>query len=457
MPRRSLSSPFAALYQEAGILPDIRRSIGWMILANLFGTFWGTISGGSALTGLAEALGANDFVFGVLTAIPLFGSLMQIPAALLVSRTKKRKQYLLTIGVFSRALWLLVGLIPFLLPEQPPWIRIWTLILLIGVSASSGAIINVCFTPWMADLVPIGIRGRWLSLRDKLLNLLSVALGLGVARLLDVLPGYTGYAVVFVMCGVFGVLDMVSFLGVKDVPMQTAQGIRVREVFRGMFTDRPFFRFLLFWTVWSFTANLSGPYFTRYALGPMELSFVEVTLAGQITYAVFAVLSLSWWGRQMDRFGNIPVLWVTSLVTAVNPIVWLISAKGSPLAMFLFNAIGGLVWGAANLAVMNILLHRSPEAQRPSYVAVFSAITSIVGSFLGVLTGGALLQGIQDTVAAKNVTWFGQTPDHYMIVFMLSVVLRLVAIFVFMPGMGHDKQYTARDMVRTVLGVSGRR
>ena len=457
MPRRTPLSPFAAIYQEAGILPEIRRSIGWMIMANLFGTFWGTIAGGSALTGLAEALGSNDLVFGVLTAIPLFGSLMQIPAALLVSRTKKRKQYLLTIGLFSRALWLLVGLIPFLLPEQPAWLRIWTLILLIGVSSSSGAIINVCFTPWMADLVPITIRGRWLSLRDKVLNLVSVALGLAVARLLDVLPGFTGYAVVFGLCGVFGVLDMFCFLGVKDVPMQTAQGVRIREVFHGMFTDKPFFRFLVFWTVWSFTANFSSPYFMRYALGPQELSFVEVTLAGQITYAVFAVLSLSWWGRQMDRFGNIPVLWITSLITAVNPIVWLLATKGSPLSLFLFNAIGGLVWGAANLAVMNILLHRSPEAHRPSYVAVISAITSILGAFLGVLAGGALLQGIQDTVTARNLLWFGHKPDHYMIVFMLSIVLRLGAIFLFLPRMGHDKQYTTRDMVRTVIGLSGRR
>ena len=72
MPRRTPLSPFAAIYQEAGILPEIRRSIGWMIMANLFGTFWGTIAGGSALTGLAEALGSNDLVFGVLTAIPLF-------------------------------------------------------------------------------------------------------------------------------------------------------------------------------------------------------------------------------------------------------------------------------------------------------------------------------------------------------------------------------------------------
>lgn len=448
MSRPLLKSPFTTMYQEAGILPDIRRSIGFMILANLFGTFWGTVANGSALTGLAGALGASDLLFGILTAIPMFGTLLQIPAALLVSRTKKRKAYMLTFGLVSRSLWVLVGLVPFFIPVQPGWLRIWALIFLIGISSLGGSFINVCFTPWMADIIPIDIRGRWLSMRDKILSILSVAFGLLVARLLDVMPGFTGYAVVFVMGGIFGVLDMLSFLGVKDVPMNTESGVKVITVFRGMIADRPFFRFLLFWTVWSFTSNIAGPYFIRYALGPLQLSFLNVTLGSQVTGAVFAVMVLSHWGRLMDRYGNKPVLWISCLVAAINPIVWLFSTVGSPLTLFLFNAVGGLVWGASGLAVMNNLLRISPESQRPSYVAVFTAITSIGGSFLGVLTGGALLQGIQDTVSARNLTFFGAVPNHYLIVFVISAVLRLTTILLFLPKMENEKPFTTREMLR---------
>jgi hypothetical protein len=450
MSRPLLKSPFTAMYQEAGILPNIRRSIGFMILANLFGTFFGTIAGGSALTGLSGALGASDLLFGVLTAIPLFGTVLQIPAALLVSHTKKRKAYMLTFGTVSRALWVLVGLVPFFIPVQPGWLRIWSIIFLIGISSISGSFINVCFTPWMADLIPIDIRGRWLSQRDKILSILSVAFGLLVARLLDVMPGFSGYAVVFIMGGVFGVLDMLCFIGVNDVPMHTESGVKIRTVFAGMIADRPFFRFLLFWTVWSFTANIAGPYFIRYALGPLKLSFLEVTLGSQVTGAVFSVLVLSYWGRLMDRYGNKPILWISCLITAINPVVWLFSKEGSPLTLFLFNAVGGLVWGASSLAVMSILLRVSPQAQRPSYVAVFTAITSIAGAFLGVLTGGALLQGIQDTVRVRGITIAGAVPDHYMIVFMLSVVLRIATVFLFLPKMENEKPFTTMEMLRDI-------
>ena len=182
MRRLHMRSPFTTLYDEVGMLPEIRRSILFMIFGNLFGNLFGTVTGSSALTGLAGDLGANDFIFGVLTAIPLFGTLMQLPAALLVSRTKKRKTYMLTFGLVSRALWILVGFVPFWIPVQPGWLRIWSLIFLVGLSSLGGSFINVCFTPWMADLVPISIRGRWLSARDRIISVIAVAVEIGRAH-----------------------------------------------------------------------------------------------------------------------------------------------------------------------------------------------------------------------------------------------------------------------------------
>lgn len=451
MRRLHMRSPFTTLYDEVGMLPEIRRSILFMIFGNLFGNLFGTVTGSSALTGLAGDLGANDFIFGVLTAIPLFGTLMQLPAALLVSRTKKRKTYMLTFGLVSRALWILVGFVPFWIPVQPGWLRIWSLIFLVGLSSLGGSFINVCFTPWMADLVPISIRGRWLSARDRIISVIAVAIGLLTARLLDTLPGYDGYRLVFMLGGIFGVFDMLCFIGVKNVPMHTEGSTRAWDVFKQMLSDKPFFQFLLFWTLWAFTSNMAGPYFVRYALGTLELSFLQVTLASQVTAAVATVLAISRWGHLMDRFGNKPVMWISSLVTALTPLIMLFSVKGSPVTLFLFHAIGASFWCATNMGAMNILLGITPAGQRPTYVALFSAITSIAGSFLGVLTGGALLQGIQDTVAATGMTILGWVPNHYAIVFVLAVILRVTVVLLFVPKLTNDKAFTYRDMQKSIV------
>jgi hypothetical protein len=43
-------------------------------------------------------------------------TLVLIPANIMVSRTQKRKRYMLIFGVAGRAIWLVVGLVPYFLP-----------------------------------------------------------------------------------------------------------------------------------------------------------------------------------------------------------------------------------------------------------------------------------------------------------------------------------------------------
>ena len=108
-------NPINLLYEEAQMPQKIRRSLNFIILGNIMGSAHGIICGGgtTAMIGLATELGANDMAFGVLSAIPQVAALLQLPFSVLVNRTHKRKKYMLTIGIFSRILWLLFGLIPY--------------------------------------------------------------------------------------------------------------------------------------------------------------------------------------------------------------------------------------------------------------------------------------------------------------------------------------------------------
>ena len=90
--------PLRALYNEAGLPQDIRRSLNFILFGNLCGNLWGIICGGgtTAMVGLATSLGADDFTFAVLNAIPQIAALTQIPFSMRVNRTHKRKKFLLT-------------------------------------------------------------------------------------------------------------------------------------------------------------------------------------------------------------------------------------------------------------------------------------------------------------------------------------------------------------------------
>ncbi|GHU78836.1 MFS transporter [Clostridia bacterium] len=448
--RRFPGSPFTRLYDEAGLPQQIQRSLFFVMIGNMCGNIHGTITTGSALAGYAGALGANDFVFGVLTAIPFIGTLLQIPAAGMVSKAGKRKKFMISYGVFSRSMWLFIGLVPYFVPMSPLWLRIWAVILLSCVSSVTGSFINVCFTSWLSDLVPIGIRGRWISCRDRIIALIGIAVGLLTAYLLDSLPGYVGYSVVFIAAGLFGIMDMVCFVPAVEIPMKPAANTGFAAVARGIVANKPFFRFMIFWTMWSFTTNLHGPFITRYALDSLHLSFLQVTVFGQLTVAAITVLAISRWGRIIDSYGCKPTLWISCIVTAITPAFMLFSVPGSPVTFFLHN-MGSTFWIACNLAAGNMLMALSPSELRPSYIAFYACFTSIAGSFSGVLLGGALLQWIPHFFAANGITFFGAAPDQYKLVFAIGVICRLSTVFIFVPSLTNDRDSTISDLKNELL------
>jgi MFS family permease len=438
-----MRKPFEKLFDEAALLPKIRRSIYLMTLGNTFGTLWGVISGGgsSSLTGYAGYLGAGDFVYGLLTAIPLAAALLQIPFATLVSRTQKRKKYMMTYGLFSRLLWIVIGLIPFFIPSDQQALRLWSVILLIGVSSAFSSFINVSWMPWMADLVPIEIRGRWLSKRDGITSIASVTMGLVVAGILDQMTGSAGYTLVFVMCGILGVMDMLCFLFVEEVYKTPPVQLKLLPVLKQVISNKPFFKFMLFWTAWSFTANMSGAYLARYALTEMGLSYMQFTLCGQVTAAAITVLVVSQWGRLLDHFGSKPVLWCTCVVAALTPLFFLFSTYGNIWPTLLHNLIGAAFWSGANLAATSLQLSSSPDDQRPSYIAVFSCITSLCGSFLGILAGGVILEGIHNNLTLNSII-----SDRYKFMIAISVLLRVASVFILVPMLDNSNNHTFSSM-----------
>jgi MFS family permease len=438
-----MKMPFEKIFNEASLLPKIRRSIYFMTLGNAFGTLFGVVSGGgsSSLTGYAGLLGASDFVYGLLTAIPLAMALLQIPFAAMVSRTQKRKKYMMTYGLFSRVLWLIIGLVPYFIAANPSWLRLWSVILLVGISSAFSSFINVSWMPWMADLVPVEIRGRWLSKRDAITSIAGVTMGLLVASILDRIPGYTGYTIVFVMAAILGMLDMVCFFFVEEVYKTPPLDLKIIPVCKQIISNKPFFKFMIFWTAWSFTANMSGSYLARYALTEMGLTYLNFTLCSQVTAAAVTILVVSNWGRLLDHFGSKPVLWCSCLVAAVTPLFFLFSTYGNIWPTLLHNLIGAAFWSGANLAATSLQLSSSPDDQRPSYVAFFSCFTSLLGAFLGILAGGAILEGIHSSASLCAIF-----PDRYKFMIAISVILRIGAVLIFVPKLDNNCDYTVSSM-----------
>ncbi|MBQ2668232.1 MAG: MFS transporter [Clostridia bacterium] len=442
-------NPLNQLYDEAQMPAKIRRSLNFILLGNIFGSAHGIICGGgtTAMIGLATELGANDMAFGILAAIPQVAALLQLPYSVLVNRTHKRKKYMLTLGIFSRALWLLFGLIPFLLPMASATVQLWTIIFLIGVSACCGSVINVCWFPWLSDLTPMQIRGRWLSIRESILAAANVLIGLVVAYALDSLPPDIRYVIIFLIGGTVGVLDMIAFAPCEEVYSAPPQKQNLFKAFGEVLKNKPFMNLVIMWTFWCFTANMSGVYLNPYSMNEMGLSFMQIMIFSTIAASVVAIFVMPAWGRMIDRFGCRNVMMVACFVASMTPLFYLLSRPGSIWPTLLHNTIGAMFWCGSNLTANNMQLSCSPNETRPTHIAVFSCVTALAGGTLGSLAGGALLE------SWNQANLFTTGPlDRYKVLFIVAVVLRLTFTLIFVPRFAKDNEASPKDLVRHIAG-----
>ena len=445
--RKPGPSSLSLLYDEFQLPKIIRRSLNLILLGNIFGNLHGIICGGgtTAMVGLANELQAGDLAFGLINGIPQAAALLQIPFSILVNRTHQRKKYMLTLGMFSRALWMLFGLIPLIVPANPAWLPLWTMIFLLGISSCCGSVINVCWLPWFSDLAPARLRGRWFSFRDMLVAGVNLAFGLLVAWMLDTLPVYNRYIIVFALGGFLGMLDMLCFGFCKEQYNDPPRKLRIGAVLKSIRQNRPFCRLVIMWTAWCFTSNLAAPYLGRYSINDLGLSFMQMTVFGTAAQAIAVVLVMARWGKALNRYGCRSVMLVSTIATSLTDAFYLFAVPGSILQVLLRNFIGAACWSGCNLAANSMQLSASPDEGRPSYIAVFACITSLVGVALGTLCGGALLEGWE------NAGWFSAGPDRVQVLVLLGVVLRLLVALFLVPPLENDRDGTPKQMLAAVL------
>jgi len=438
------SGALSALYAEAGLSRSVQWGLNWILAGNMFGTLFGIVCGGgtAALVGLAGMLGAGDMEFGLLVAIPQIAALFQIPFSLLVNRTHKRKIYMLTIGLFSRLLWMVFGFMPLLSSVPSSQLPLLTLIVLLAISSACGAAINVCWFPWFSDLAPLHIRGRWLSLRDTMTAVGSLLFGLLVAYLLDVLPIDSKYIVIFLIGGGLGVLDMICFAFAPEIWTAKPQKASMRKTIMEALRNKPFMKLILMWTAWCFTSNLSGSFLTPYAMNSMHLNFLQITIFGTVASSLATVVAVPRWGRTLDRFGSKNVMLIGCIGASLTPAFYLLSTPGNIWPTLLHNVIGALFWSASNLAANSMQLSASPDESRPTYIALFSCVTALAGVALGTLCGGWFLEWCNAN------SWFTGFFDRYKVLILLSVVLRFGFTLLLVPPMTNENDATLQDALR---------
>lgn len=432
---------------------ELKRYLRLITVAWGFGAmFFGAI-GGTALPELAKSLGAPQFFFGLLGAAPFLGLVPQLPVSWLIERTGKRKWLFITTCASHRLLFLLIALIPFVVPQEWRNVRLGALITTLIGSWVLGGFAGPTWNGWMGDMIPSRIRGRYWAFRRRVGLVTQMVAALIAGWFIDYssrtsLGTQGGIAVVFAIAAVLGSVDVLLFSFIPEIPKKIAK-IRLTwgELIASPLKDRAFLQLMSYWFLLNFAnAGMIGTFFQRNLREVVKMDNSWVNFVLVISPCIGWYIAVKWWGQARDRWGNRPVLVLASAAVVINPLIWcLIRPEWKWVGLFL-PIYGGFVWAGIDMALCNAMLAISGGGKVSSYPAL-AAIISGLGGILGPLVAGVLGQWL----TGWQVQIGGLTFGSYHLLFVMGSGLQALTVPLAMR-IEEPQAHSTREVLRHLYG-----
>jgi MFS family permease len=349
-----------------------------------------SLLGAPFLTGYLLLLGASSFQIGIVLAVPALFNLVQIPAAYMMQRFTNRRLGLILFAGTHRIIWTLTGAVPLLVSEH---FYFELYFIFYSTAFLFNAVGGVVWTSLISDMVPSRVLGRYFGMRNMLLwGTASISLFLG-GYILDQVPGMEGYRIIFLICAVGSIMNIIGFCFYPNLPFEKSTAPSLKLMVRKPFENTVFFRSMIFIAVFLFLQNIVVPLFSLIMFSIMDLSYLTVSILS-IVQTVSMMISYYFWGNLNARIPTRQLLLWTFPIIAASCLLWGATIiVPAILVLGLIHLLLGVGLGGLNLLLFNFIIGDTPKAERPMYIAVFGAVTGIA-AFLGPALGGYIFDRI---------------------------------------------------------------
>ncbi len=407
---------------------QVRRSLNYSTRDGVCASVMSGV-GDTYLGAFAIFLHATNSQIAFLAAVPqLLGACFQFVSVRVLEHLQRRKPLIIA-GVIGQAFtWLLILATPFVFDEGGVW---W---LLMGATCYYilGHFLLPAWNSLMGDLVHPDQRGRYFGRRNRAISVAAFgALCVGglilhqTERAGVVVWGFVlvfSFALVARLASAYYLSRMVEPLYVTRPEDRFSLWQFLRD---GRQTN--FGRFVAYIGLTHFAVQVSAPMIVPYLLRDLHFTYFEFMVA-TAAVVVAQFLTLPWWGRSCDRFGNRQVLRLTGWLLPVLPIFWLTTTN--VYGIIGIQLLAGASWGGFALAMGNFLFDNVRPAKRPQCVAVYHSANA-VGVFLGASLGGVLVLVLPQTLRLGGMQL--DLVSNLQLLFVISAVLRFAMSLKFLP------------------------
>lgn len=389
-----------------------------------FDISWFGITSGTTASFLAiyaTRLGASNLQIGLLTAGPAIVNLL---ISLPIGRWLEGRPLVHT--SFWSAFWQRIGLIsyvfmPWLLAEAAQTWGIVGMMLLMSIPTT---VMMIAFNALFADVVPPQLRGEVVGKRNALGAVTSMVALLVSGQILDRINYPYNYQIVFAF-GVFGAMMSTYHVGkirsanepalhwgwpdelvtpinesIQRIlhwkPTRSSNGktlLRL-DVLRGPFGSF-MTAYLVFYTTQYISISIGPLYFVR----TLNLNDGTIGLGSALFNMIMMIVS--WYtGRLALRFDNRRLLVFSGMLFGLYP---LLMGLARDAKLYLAAQVaGGIVWAVLNVGMVNRLMERIPEDDRPAHMAIHNTVMN-----LGILAGSLIGPLASVRIGLREVMYAG--------------------------------------------------
>jgi MFS family permease len=424
----------------------------WYMVATLFNTSFTSLTiFGTAFIFFLDELGLDKARIGILLALIPFAGVVAPLAASWVGRFGLKHTFILFWGL-RKVVFALILLVPLILSR---WGANATFVWVAGIVMAFSlcrAIAETGFYPWLQELIPNAIRGKFNAINSVISTLASMAAAAVSSYVIDSMTGIGRYMLLFGVGLFFGILAVISYArlpGGAPVHNVDPQTSRTKEM-RLALHDSAYMSFLLILAVVALGGSIGGAFVSLYANEQIGLSTGNVVLLS-IGASIGGLISSYPLGWASDRYGSRPMMVLGLLFNLIGPLGWLVmprhSAVSLPFAMVLqfLATVSNTAWATgSNRYFYNTAV---PPQKRTGYMAVWYAWTAIVGGS-GPLIAGWLLQWLNNL----HGQFMGFAIDSYTPLFLINAAF-LVAGMLLAARVPDDEAIPMRQMLGQLLGL----
>lgn len=336
------------------------------------------------------ALSARNY--GLIVSLPFWFNFLQVLITPLLAQKLDARRLCLASAWLQCTGWvLLTCALPFLpRGDAPETLTIF--IIGFSIISLSSAVNGVSWNGWMQEVVPTRLRGKYFGVRNRLLYVSMLIFLLSVSGLLALMNGsLQAYVLLFAAAILLRVYSVLTQQRMKSPTSRHVvnQQLPWQEQIHQVRNDRPLVRFIGFAALMGFTINLFGPFFPVFMYEQLHISVAKanwILLFGPLGAAV----SFPAWGRLLDRYGNIPVMFVSLALWQLFNLIWCFVTPANSWLLYVVASTGGLFSAGYGIGVFNLLLKLTPPNSRTMGIALFVSLSCLAAA-MGPPLGGYLI------------------------------------------------------------------